>query len=109
MSLRPKWAARAEVVHKLHPAPLTPAQAEIVDGKIAYAAKQRDLYLTLSARAEEIRTAPEGGKRRRRKPTTAADVAAFDTHPDLPDPVSDDSEDEDEEEEPLEEGDAEDI
>ncbi|KAF7288168.1 CxC2 domain-containing protein [Mycena chlorophos] len=107
-----EWVARSKWVRDSNPGPLLPAQAELLDGKVAYAAKQRDLYLTLMRRAEEVRTAPEG-KRRRRKPANAAEAAGFDQHPDLPDPVSDSSDDEDDEhgdgEEPLEEGDAEDI
>nr|GAT43364.1 predicted protein [Mycena chlorophos] len=108
-----QWVARSKWVRDSNPGPLLPAQAELLDGKVAYAAKQRDLYLTLMRRAEEVRTAPEG-KRRRRKPANAAEAAGFDQHPDLPDPVSDSSDDEEDDEhgdgeEPLEEGDAEDI
>nr|GAT44925.1 predicted protein [Mycena chlorophos] len=107
-----KWVARSKWVWDSNPGPLLPAEAELVDGKLAYDAKQRELYLTLMRRAEEVRTAPEG-RRRRRKPANAAEAAEFDQHPDLPDPVSDSSDDDDDAhgdgEEPLEEGDAEDV
>ncbi|KAF7323380.1 CxC2 domain-containing protein [Mycena chlorophos] len=101
-----KWVGRGQMARDLSPSPLSSAQAEVLEGKIAYAAKQRDLYLTLKQRAEEVRTAPEG-KRRRAKPTAAADTV----HPDLPDAASDSSDDDEEDygEEPVEEGDAEDI
>ncbi|KAF7305724.1 CxC2 domain-containing protein [Mycena chlorophos] len=99
-----RWAARAQVVRDHNCGPLLPAQAEIVEGKLAYAAKQHALYVTLAQRAEKVRTAPEG--KRRRKPTAEAVV-----HPDLPNASdSETSDDEDgDEEEPLEDGDAEDL
>nr|GAT48004.1 predicted protein [Mycena chlorophos] len=107
-----KWAGRAAAVRAQNPGPLSSLQAESVDGKHAYAAKQRDLYLTLIRRAEKVRTAPEGKRRRRHKAANVAEAAAFDSHPDLPDPVSEDSSGEEDfmdGEEPLEDGDAEDV
>ncbi|KAJ7610369.1 hypothetical protein FB45DRAFT_1037941 [Roridomyces roridus] len=57
------WRARGSAV------PVGVIDAEVAEGKVAYAAKQANLYLNLRVRAEAVRTAAPLQRGEKRKPT----------------------------------------